>query len=167
MSDLAFTRVTSNNATDNALLMVWLWDLGPAKPVIPDRPKAPTEKEGTPAHDLAMVDFREAIADYELALAAYKKAKVEYADFIKRYGGAYEIQQWSCDASDALTRAPTRYCISSRTRGHERDKNHGLPPGVKPGHGQAELERREREGTAELEAIRRADPVFGTHEARP
>lgn len=164
---MLFTKVTSNNEADNQTMMVWLWDLGPDKPVIPVKPAAPVTKEGTPAHDLAMIDFREAIADYEAGLKAYKAAKAELVDFEKRFGGPHEIQQYSCDAQDTLARAPKRYCISSRTRGHEKLKNRGLPIGRTPGHGQAEQERREREGEAEFEAIRRADPVFGTQEARP
>lgn len=152
---------------DQSVMHVWLWDLGPAKPVAPVRPKAPTEKEGTPAYDLAMVDFREAIADYEAALKIHKLARDAYLDFERRFGGPHEIMQFSCDAQDTLVRDPKRYCVSSRTRGSSSLKNRGLPIGVKPGPGQAEQERREREGESELAAIRRADPVFGTHEARP
>lgn len=164
---MEFTKVTSNNEADNQSMMVWLWDLGPDKPVAPIRPKAPTSKEGTPVYDLEMIDFREAISEYEAGLKSYKAAKAELKDFETRFGGPHEIQQYSVDANDTLARAPKRYCISSRTRGHAQLKNRGLPIGVKPGHGQAEQERREREGEAEFEAIRRADPVFGTQEARP
>lgn len=166
MSDLAFTRITSNNAADNASMKVWLWDLGPSKPEAPKRPKAPVGKEGDPEYDLAMVDFREALGDYETGLKAYKQAKLDYADFEKRFGGPYEILMWSCDASDALDRAPKRYHISARTRGHEKAKNGGLPAGVQPGHGHAENLRRMAEGDADLAAAMRRDPVFGEQEMR-
>lgn len=166
MAELSFTRISSNNAADNASMTVWLWDTGPVKPEPPKRPKPPKGTEGEPEYDLAMVEFREAMDDYGGALKAYKLAKQEYADFEKRYGGPYEIQQWSCDAQDTLARDPKRYCISSRTRGYEKLKNGGLPAGVKPGHGQAAQEERERQGLAEFEALRRSDPVFGNQEAR-
>lgn len=162
---MEFTKITSNNEADNQSMYVWLWDLGPAKPVAPVRPKAPTSKEGSPEYDLDMVDFREAIAEYDAALKTHKVAKAEVADFEKRFGGPHEIMQYSCDAQDTLARAPTRYCISSRTRGHEKLKNRGLPIDVKPGHGQAEQERREQEGEADLVALKRSDPHF-TQEAR-
>jgi len=160
-------RVTSNNESDNRLMHVFLWDLGPSKPAAPKRPKAPVGKEGDPEYDLAMIEFTEAKADYESELKAYKQAKLDYADFEKRYGGPYEIMQWSCDAQDTLTRDPDRYCISSRTRGYEKLKNGGLPAGMKPGHGQAENLRRLAEGNADLAEARRRDPQFGELEARP
>jgi hypothetical protein len=37
---------------------------------------------------------------------------------------------------------------------------------VKEGHGQAEIERRRREGDMDLEEARRRDPVFGQQELR-
>lgn len=163
---LEFTKVTSNNEVDNASMMVVLWDLGPSKPEAPKRPKAPKGNEGEPEYDLALVDFRMEMEDYETALRKHKADKIAYAKFEKDYGGAYEITMWSVDAHDALERDPKRYCISSKTRGHGRLKNGGLPIGVKPGHGQSEVERRAREGDADLEVLRRADPVFGTQEAR-
>jgi hypothetical protein len=61
-----------------------------------------------------------------------------------------------------------RYFISARTRGYGRLPNRGLPPTAPPpGKGQAELERRAREGDADLVAARAADPVFGQQEIRP
>jgi hypothetical protein len=167
MSDLAFTRINSNNATDNAAMKVWLWDLGPKKPEPPMRPKAPKGSEGEPEYDLAMLEFREAMEDYATALKAHKQAKVDYAEFEKRSGGPIELFMWSADANDALTRDPKRYVISSRTRGYEKLKNRGLPVGVTPGHGHAENMRREIEANADLAAAMRADPVFGEQETRP
>lgn len=158
---MEFTKVTSNNEADNRSMMVVLWDLGPSKPVQPKRPKAPTGKEGDPAFELAKVEFAEELEEYQAEMKAHKQAKIDFAEFEKRYGGPYEIPMWSCDANDALERGQGRYCISSKTRGYEKTKNGGLPEGVKPGHGQAENERREREGIADFEAARRSDPVFG------
>jgi hypothetical protein len=166
MSELSFTRINSNNQTDNASMMVWLWDLGPSKPVAPARPKPPKGQEGDPEYDLAMIEFREAMADYEVALKAHKQAKLDYADFETRYGGPYEFQQWSCDAADTLARDTKRYCISSRTRGYEKLPNKGLPKGMTPGHGQAENMRRAQEAAVDFEALKRSDPVFGNQEAR-
>jgi hypothetical protein len=161
---------------------VILWDIGPSKPVAPKRPNVPKGKEGDPEFDLAKVEFAEALEDYQEALKAWKKAKTEYADWHKQNGGPIELVFWSCDAADALARdaanAPAvvgddgeetkhlRYFISARTRGYGNLPNRGLPQGKRPGHGQSELERRMREGDADLMAARRADPVFGNQETR-
>jgi hypothetical protein len=147
--------------TDQASMYVWLWDLGPLKPVVPVKPKAPLTKDGTPDHDLAMIDFRQAIADYEADLVVYKKANEEYIRFQRVNGGPIELMRYSVDADDILMRDPKRYCISSRTRGHSALKNRGLPPGVRSGHGQAAQELRERQGEADLQVLRRSDPIFG------
>jgi hypothetical protein len=153
---------------------VIMWDCGPPEPQPPKRPKPPKGTEGDPEYDLALVEFREQLGEYELALQAYKQAKLDYAAFQKRYGGPYEIPMWSADANDALDRdqravkegrqAELRYFISSKTRGYEKLKNGGLPKGKEPGHGQAENLRREAESNSELAAAMRADPVFGEQE---
>jgi hypothetical protein len=185
MSELAISQHTklANGGADFAALAnqglshVWLWDLGPPKPELPKRPEAPSGKENDPKYDLAMIDFREAIVDYEIALKAYRQAKIEYDDFAKRYGGPYEIRFWSADAQDALAndaravkekrQSAPRYAVSSRTRGHEKLKNGGLPATMKPGHGHAENLRRMAEGEADLAEAKRRDPVFGEQEMRP
>lgn len=159
-------RITSNLEIDNRTLQVVLWDLGPSVPEPPTRPEVPTGKEGDPKFDLAMIEFRQQMEDYEAALKVFGSARKEYAAFQKQQGGPIERIFWSCDAQDALARDPKRYCISSSTRGYEKLKNRGLPIGVKPGHGQAENERRAAEGAADLAAAQRADPVFGAVEAR-
>lgn len=163
-------------ANARAISKVVLWDLGPSKPVMPKRPDAPEGAPGTPKYDLAQIEFKEVLEGYDAALKAFRQAKIDHADFLKRYGGPYELEMWSCDAHDAIARGVERdadgeivrhrYVISSKTRGHERLKNGGLPTGMKPGHGQSEIERRVAEGDAEFEAARRADPIFGTQEVR-
>lgn len=156
---------------DQRLQMVVLWDLGPPKPEAPKRPKfvAPAStKEGDPEYDLAKIEFREIMEQYDADLRAYGRAKTEFADWNKRYGGPYEIfNMFSCDAEDALARDPKRYCISARTRGHERRPNQGLPEGLKPGRGHFENLKRIEAGESDLAAARRADPVFGQQELRP
>jgi hypothetical protein len=141
---------------------VWLWDTGPRKPKMPDKPIPPKQdgmSEGE--YDLAMIEFRVILEDYETELKAYGRARIEFQEWHKRNGGPVEFPQFSCDADDTLDREPNRYYVSSRTRGHENDANLGLPPGMKPGHGQAELERRRREGDEMLKEVRRQDPIFG------
>jgi len=165
------TKLTGGGAdfaalADQAASRVWLWDLGPKKPEMPKRPQMPAGKEGEPAFDLAMVDFREQILDYETAVKAYRADKTAFDAFAVRYGGPYEISMWSADASDALKNDAHRYCISARTRGYTSLKNGGLPVGMKPGKGHAENMRRMAEGDADLAAIKRRDPVFGDQEAR-
>jgi len=185
-----FTKVTNSLGPELAKTFVILWDIGPHKPTAPKRPDSPRGKPGQPEYDLSMLEFKEELEAYEAALKAYSLAKTEYANWQKRQGGAIELTMYSCDAFDALDRdarnaplldvldqdgnpvldeqsgepkkAPRlRYFISASTRGHERLKNHGLPDGVKPGHGQAENMRRQREGDDEFRRALAADPVFG------
>ena len=165
--DGEFTKVTNSLAPELAKTYVVLWDIGPGKPEAPKKPAVPKGKEGEAEYELAMVDFKEELEAYTEAIKAYGRAKIEYAKWQKDQGGAIELQMFSCDAQDALTRDPDRYHISASTRGHEKLKNHGLPVGHKPGKGQAENLRRTQEGVAEYEAARRADPIFGNPELRP
>lgn len=167
MFDGEFTRVTNSMSPELAKTHVILWDIGPQKPVAPAKPALPKGKEGDAEHDVAMVEFREALDDYQIAYKAFIQAKIEYAKWQKDQGGAIERFFFSCDAHDAIQRDPKRYHISASTRGHEKLKNHGLPEGHKPGRGHAENVRRAEEGEAEYAALKKADPVFGTPELRP
>lgn len=154
-----------------AMQRVWLWDIGPFKPVPPAKPELPAAKPGTAEYDLQAMKHRIELADYERDLAEYRRLRAEYEDWQIRYGGPFEVPMWSCNAQDALTwdklaikegRQPDRrWYISSRTRGYKDLPNSGLPAGMKPGHGQAENLRREAESRADLERVMREDPVFG------
>lgn len=149
------------------LQYVWLWDTGPVKPKLPDKPIAPKSgKEGDPEYELAMVEFKETLSDYEAARAQYRRELKDHADWWKKFGGPFEMRMFSCDAHDALARGGARYAISSRTRGHERLKNGGLPVGMKPGPAHAENLRRQEAGESDLAEARRKDPVFGQQEMR-
>lgn len=172
-----FIKINSNMTTDADSSQVWLWDCGPPKPEPPKRPVAPKGKEGEPEFDLSMIEFGEALIEYGAQLKTYSARKVEHADFVRRYGGPYLIKWWSADAKDALDndgravaegrQTRRRYFMSSRTRGHEKLPNGGLPENMRPGHGHAENLRREEEGDAELVQARRTDPIFGAQELRP
>ncbi|MGD1017298.1 MAG: hypothetical protein ABR863_12800 [Roseiarcus sp.] len=161
---------------DRERSMVYVWDCGPTAPSAPRRPVAPKGKEGDPEFDLAMVDFRQALVDYEADLKTYGARKEEFAHWQRQNGGPIELKMWSVDARDAFARdgkavdegrqPAKRYFISSRTRGHESLPNQGLPGNLKPGKGHLENLRREREGDADLDAARRADPIFGAMERR-
>lgn len=153
-------------AQDRHISKVVLWDKGPPPPEAPKRPIVPEGKIGEPKYDLAMIEFRLAMDDYEKALLAFRRARAEYAEFQEKEGGPYEFSQPSCFATETLSRDPNRYCISSSTRGYEGLKNLGLPVGEKPGHGHFERIRRAKEGDADAAAERRTDPVFGSLEAR-
>lgn len=161
-----FTKVTNALGAEMAKTFVILWDIGPKKPVAPNRPKAPKGTVGDAEHDLLMIEFKEEVETYEAGLKAYGQAKIEYAAWQKKEGGAIERLFYSCDAHDAMARDPSRYFISASTRGHEKLKNHGLPDGAKPGLGQAENMRRQREGEEEFLQARKADPVFGQEMTR-
>lgn len=167
-SDVAFAAM----ANAQEISRVWMWDIGPEKPVQPKRPPVPKGREGDPEFDLALIEFKEALADYEAALMNHKRLKAEYADFERQMGGAVMVPMWSVHAQDALERdgravaegrqTRRRWFIASRTRGYGALPNEGLPEGVKPGHGHKENMRREREGQDGLMAARAADPVFGS-----
>jgi hypothetical protein len=154
-----------------ASMKVWLWDCGPSKPVPPARPTPPSGAEGDPEADLARIEFKQHLEDYEAALKAYGRLKAEFADWELRFGGPTEQMQWSCDAADTLAndnravvegrQAKQRWFLSARTRGYEKLKNGGLPEGMSAGRGhEANLER-QRQGEAAFEQARRQDPVFG------
>lgn len=166
-------------ANAHALQRVILWDVGPEKPKPPVKPALPEKgKSGDPEYELAKVEFEQALDDYRAALKDYKRLRDEYTEWHTRNGGPIELDFWSCDATDALGRDAAavknkknpqekpRYYLSSRTRGYGHLPNRGLPEGLRPGHGQAELERRMREGDEDLATALRKDPVFGQQELR-
>jgi hypothetical protein len=153
-------------AKDVGALRVWLWDIGPRKAIPPKRPDVPKGEHGSAEYDLAMIEFQEIKDKYETDLRRYSEQRKEYAKWQEDMGGAIETEWWKVDADDALERDPNRYYVSSRTRGLSHLPNRGLPAGVKQGHGQAEIERRRREGDESLEEARRRDPVFGEQELR-
>jgi hypothetical protein len=164
------------NAED--LQRVFVWDIGPEKPRPPQRPTLPKNaKEGDPEHELAKVEFQELLEDYQVDLKTFKQKKTEYADFQQRYGGPVEVVWWSVDARQNMEKdaaavregrqSRLRYYVSARTRGWKgKVANLGLPEGMKPGPGQAEVERRAREEGVLLSEALRADPVFGQQELR-
>jgi len=166
-----FSKWRSNMLDEHALLKVWLWDIGPEKPVAPERPIAPRGQAGDPEYDLAVIELRDKLAGYEARLKEYGRRKDEFADWEIRVGGAIEVLFWSTDARDALAndqrvvaenrQSRRRYYVSSRTRGHSGLANQGLPPDVKPGRAHAENLERQAAGDAALQQARRDDPVFG------
>jgi hypothetical protein len=159
---------------DRQAQMVWLWDCGPEKPAVPTRIKVPSGKAGDPEHDLALIEFREQLGDYEAALKAHRKAKIEYDEFMRAQGGPVEVKMWSVNAQDALRadnkaveegrQAGRRWFISSRTRGYSNLPNDGLPPGVRPGRGQIENRQREQSAMESFQQAKRSDPAFGEME---
>jgi len=176
--------ITTDNReleAENEAQQVYLWDIGPEKPIQPKRPEGPKGKEGEPAFELAMVEFREQIELYAISIKDYAQRTREYERFQRDHGGPIELQRWSVDAQDALandeatvtgknpatrercpvTQKKPRYYISSRTRGHAKLPNFGLPEGMKPGRGHAENLRREEEANEEFQKVLKSDPVFG------
>jgi hypothetical protein len=153
------------------LQRVWLWDIGPEKPRPPQRPPLPKGKEGDPAFDLEKIEFKDALEVYEASLKHHAVLKAQYSDWERKCGGPIEIPFWSVDAEHALAaderavregrQSRRRWYISSRTRGKSKLPNRGLPEGMKPGHGQAAIERQIREDGIDMAAARRSDPIFG------
>src|SRR5208282_1228932 len=164
-----YSKYRSNLIDAHADMKVWLWDCGPEEPLMPDAPDEPAGADG-PKRDLARLIYKRALASYEQALLKFERDDIDYKNWQKHYGGPIELMQWSCDARDTLQNdaravaenrqlAP-RWHLSSRTRGHEKLKNGGLPAGVKPGHGhQANLDR-QIAGEKEFINVMKADPVF-------
>lgn len=158
------------------LARVWMWDIGPEKPGAPKRPVAPVGKESDPEYQILKVEFNEALQEYQAALERSKKDKKDHADWHRRNGGPIEHLFDAPSAKEALEndaravsegrQTKLRWFLSARTRGHRNLPNRGLPDDLKPGHGQAEQERRAREGESDLMAARKSDPVFGKQELR-
>ena len=82
---------------------VWLWDIGPSKPKPPTRPEAPKVAEGTPAGDIAKLEFAEVLEQYQADLKRYRTLKAEFDDWNAKNTGPYIIPFWSCDAQDAIS----------------------------------------------------------------
>lgn len=142
---------------DQQSMMVRIWDLGPSEGEIPAKPELPKGKEGSPEYDLAMIDFRADLANYETALKAFAQAKKDFAAWQKTYGGPYEIEMFSVDAREALGISPDRYMVSD-----DRLPNHGLPKGRKPGPWHADEKKRQEELKRFSAQQVARDPVFGT-----
>ena len=161
---------------NEAASRVWIWDCGPSKPVPPARPNPPKGKEGDPEYDLALVEFKETLEEYAVAIKRYGVEKADFAKWHADNGGPVMFSQWSCDAADTFAndaravaekrQAERRYYMSSRTRGYSTLPNEGLPERMKPGKKHAENLRREQAGDADMEYARRRDPVFGEQELR-
>jgi hypothetical protein len=163
------------------LQKVILWDIGPEKPKAPQRPPLPKKQaEGDPEYDLAKIEFNDQLAQYDADLRRHGQLKTEYQKWEREIGGPIELEFWSVDARDALVRdaaavkdgrqSRLRYFVSTSTRGYTDNPNRrgerylpnrGLPEGMSPGRGQAELARRRAVDDAELADAMRADPVFG------
>jgi hypothetical protein len=150
---------------------VVLWDCGPEKPRSPVRPIAPKGMAGDAEYDLAVIELKEKLEDYEAALKRYKRDQEDFEHWHAKNGGPIEFQMWSCDARDALEhdaravhegrQSRKRYYLSSKTRGYAHLANNGLPAGVTPGRGhEANLDRQAADDQA-LARARREDPVFG------
>ena len=155
---------------------VWLWDIGPSKPKPPTRPEAPKVAEGTPAGDIAKLEFAEVLEQYQAGLKRYRTLKAEFDDWNAKNTGPYIIPFWSCDAQDAISndlravqegrQEKRRYYLCSRTRGRGDLPNGGLPEGMKPGKRYESDRKREAAGEDDLVDARRRDPVFGQQELR-
>jgi len=155
---------------------VYLWDIGPEKPMPPKRPVPPQGKENDPGYQLEKVEFNESLEEYQAAIRKAKVDKDEHAKWHRRNGGPIECLFDAPSAIEALEsdkraidegrQTKQRWYLSARTRGHAKLPNRGLPEGMRAGHGQAEQERRAAEGESDLIAARRSDPVFGKQELR-
>lgn len=138
--------------TDSQSLLVRIWDIGPKAPTVPEKPALPEGKEGTPAHDLALIEFEGELANYKTALAAYGREKRDYAEWHRVYKGPYQFETHSVNAREAIQIEPERYVAE-------------LPKGRKPGTWHAEQEQlREANRRTFAQTVAR-DPIFGSQGA--
>lgn len=154
---------------------VWAWDVGPEKPKLPTRPEPPQGKDGSPAYDLAKIEFAVVLEEYQAALKRYSADMLAYGKW-DHEGGPVLLDWWDCDAKMNFAndrravaegrQTKCRYYLSSRTRGHGDLPNQGLPAGVKPGRKHADNLQRERDGDTDMLHAQRRDPVFGEQELR-
>jgi len=155
---------------------VWLWDLGPEEPEPPDEPIPPALPITDPKYHLENLRHKRAVKRFEDELVLYDRLEREFQHWHKNVRGPIEFRMNSTEARDALEhdgravadkrQKKLRYYISSRTRGHERTKNLGLPNGIEPGEGHRENLERQLAGEKEFVQILKSDPQFG-QESRP
>jgi hypothetical protein len=137
---------------DAGSLLVRIWDLGPRQPMIPDKPDLPEGKEGSPAHDLAMIEFESALENYKTALKAYGAEKKAFAEWHKTYAGPYQFETHSVNAREAIQIEPERYVAE-------------LPKGRKPGKWHQDNLQHEAEQRRTFAQIVARDPIFGSQGA--
>jgi secreted Zn-dependent insulinase-like peptidase len=135
-------------------LLVKIWDLGPRAPETPVKPELPQGKEGSAQHDLAMIDFRAGLSQYETALKAYAQEKKDFDEWHRVYAGPYQIEMYSANAREALQNDPERYAVE-------------LPKGRKPGKWHADEQQRQAEHRRTFAQMVARDPVFGSQGASP
>jgi hypothetical protein len=155
---------------------VWLWDLGPEEPEPPDEPIPPALPVTDPKYHLENLRHKRAVKRFEDELVLYDRLEREFQHWHKNVRGPIEFRMNSTEARDALKydaqavedgrQKKRRWYLSARTRGSERLKNHGLPPGVEPGPGHIENLERQLAGEKEFVDLLKADPHFG-QESRP
>lgn len=125
-----------------------LWDIGPKPPVAPVVPKLPDAALKGPELALAQIHYEDAMADYKDELRAWGKAKIDYQNWRRNFGGPVKVNLWSTDAVHALNTDPDRYALE-------------LPKGLKPGKMQAEADEAAAMSETELQEARDRDPQFG------
>lgn len=161
-------------ANARALQEVVWWDIGPERPIAPKKPALPkVGKSGDPEYDLAKVEFDIELENYKETLLAYERAKKAFAlwksgpvEFTQDSSIAHDTEMNDARAVAEGRQTKRRFYMSASTRGYGNLPNHGLPEGMKPGQGQAEIERRKAEQVADMVAAGQADPVFGKQELR-
>jgi|SRR5882757_5503026 len=144
--------VNSDTHADTNRLLVKIWDLGPDAPEPPAKPELPKGKEGSPEHDLALIDFKADLAKYEDGLKAFGQAKKDFTAWHTTYEGPYQIEMYSVDAREAIQIAPDRYVIE-------------LPKGRKAGKWHIEEQQRQKAAQRSFARTVASDPIFGSQGA--
>lgn len=144
--------VDNDTQADTNRLLVKIWDLGPHSPEPPAKPELPNGKEGSPEHDLALIEFKADLVKYEEGLKAFGQAKKDFTAWHTTYGGPYQIEMYSVNAREAIQIAPERYVTD-------------LPKGRKPGKWHVEELHRQKDAQRSFARTVASDPVFGSQGA--
>jgi hypothetical protein len=136
---------------DKNLTICKIWDLGPRRPVAPEKPQEPSDKLKGVDLDLAKIHYQDALLDYAIALRAYGAEEKAYTAWRQANGGPIEIERNPVVAKEAIARDPKRYTQT-------------LPKGTKPGFGHANAQQQQAERAKAMAADAAKDPHFGgTH----
>ena len=163
-----YSRWRSNLVDAHRLLKVAVWDTGPERPVKPAKPVPPKAPHGSIEADIAAIELKEAIANYDAQLAHYIAQLKDHDAWHARHSGPVILEMWSCDWKDAARHDTTATAEGRQHRRRyyrydPRAQHQGLPVGTAPGRSHAEQIERRAAADQALEVAQASDPEFGSY----